>query len=79
MNKVLKLKFMNPEGKTNTITIRNPKLDLSEEVVRVAMNEIFAADAFQLGGITAYARVIGASYYASQANAIFDEKKDIAK
>ncbi len=40
MKKVLKLTFKNSQGKTNVITIANPKEDLTAETVKDSMQKI---------------------------------------
>lgn len=73
MKKVLKLKFKTAEGKTSMITVRYPKEDLSADVVKSAMQKIVDADAFEKDGVKVYAKVVGAEYYTTQADDIFED------
>lgn len=73
MKKVLKLKFKTAEGKTSMITVRYPKEDLSSETVKSAMQKIVDADAFEKDGVKVYAKVVGANYYSTQSDDIFEE------
>lgn len=72
MKKVLKLTFKNSEGGTNVMTIANPQQDLSAETVKVAMQKIVDSKAFAEDGVELYATVVGAHYYTTQSDAVFD-------
>lgn len=72
MKKVLKLTFKNSEGKTNVITISNPKEDLTAETVKDSMQKIADSKAFVQAGVELYASVEGAHYYTTQSDAVFD-------
>ena len=72
--KVLKLTFVNAEGKNTSLSIANPKGDLAEDTVKAAMDEIVAAGAFSKDGVNKFVGVIGAKYYTTQSDAIFSNK-----
>ena len=73
MKKVLKLKFKTAENKDAVITVRYPKEDLSSDVVKAAMQKIVDADSFEKNGVKVYAKVVGANYYSTQSDDIFEE------
>ncbi|MGZ7895701.1 DUF2922 domain-containing protein (plasmid) [Lactobacillus crispatus] len=73
MKKVLKLKFKTAENKNAVITVRYPKEDLSSDVVKAAMQKIVDADSFEKNGVKVYAKVVGANYYSTQSDDIFEE------
>ena len=73
MKKVLKLKFKTAENKNAVITVRYPKEDLSADVVKAAMQKIVDADSFEKNGVKVYAKVVGANYYSTQSDDIFEE------
>ena len=73
MKKVLKLKFKTAENKNAVITVRYPKEDLSSDVVKAAMQKIVDADSFEKNGVKGYAKVVGANYYSTQSDDIFEE------
>ena len=72
MKKVLKLKFKDENGKTTVISIANPKLDLSLDVVKASMQKIVDAGNFNKDGVRLYASVAGSQYYTTQSDDIFD-------
>jgi len=47
MAKTLKLIFNNDEGKTRTISITNPKNEVSQDEARMAMETIVTSGAFE--------------------------------
>ena len=49
MAKVLELIFMNNEGRRKTISIANPKSNVSAEEAKTAMEAVIAADVFATG------------------------------
>ena len=73
MKKVLKLKFKTAENENAVITVRYPKEDLSSDVVKAAMQKIVDADSFEKNGVKVYAKVVGANYYSTQSDDIFEE------
>ena len=73
MKKVLKLKFKTAENKNAVITVRYPKEDLSSDVVKAAMQKIVDADSFEKNGVKVYAKVVGANYYSTQSDDIFEQ------
>ena len=73
MKKVLKLKFKTAENKNAVITVRYPKEDLSSDVVKAAMQKIVDAYSFEKNGVKVYAKVVGANYYSTQSDDIFEE------
>lgn len=73
MKKVLKLKFKTAENKNAVITVRYPKENLSSDVVKAAMQKIVDADSFEKNGVKVYAKVVGANYYSTQSDDIFEE------
>ena len=73
MKKVLKLRFTGDDGKTNMITINNPKANLEAGVVKSAMQKIVDSNIFEKSGIGLYSKVLGAHYYTTQADDIFND------
>lgn len=73
MKKVLKLKFKTAENKNAVITVRYPKEGLSSDVVKAAMQKIVDAAAFEKDGVNIYHKIVGANYYSTQADDIFEE------
>ncbi|MDF7639986.1 DUF2922 domain-containing protein [Lactobacillus sp. ESL0791] len=70
--KVLKLVFANSHNTNKTITISNPKDGLDEATVKAAMDKIAAAKAFGLGEVVIYNSVVGAKYYTTATDNIFN-------
>ena len=64
------------EGKTSMITVRYPKEDLSADVVKSAMQKIVDAAAFEKDGVAIYAKVVGAEYYTTQTDDIFEDNAE---
>ena len=76
MKKVLKLKFKTAENKPSMITVRYPKENLAADVVKAAMQKIVDADSFEKNGVKVYAKVVGAEYYTTQTDDIFEDKAE---
>lgn len=49
MAKVLELIFLNNEGKSKTISVANPKSDVTLEEAKKAMEAVITADVFATG------------------------------
>lgn len=58
------------------ITVRYPKENLAANVVKAAMQKIVDAAAFEKDGVAIYAKVVGAEYYTTQADDIFEDKAE---
>lgn len=50
MAKTLQLNFNTASGKKVTMTVDEPRADLTEQSVEAAMQEIIASDVFELNG-----------------------------
>ncbi len=50
MAKTLQLNFITASGKKVTLTVDEPRLDLTPQSIEVAMQEIIATDVFELNG-----------------------------
>lgn len=69
--KVLKLVFKNSKGKKSNLTLQNPKDNLDEATVKVAMESIVKSNVFEKEEVNMYASVVGAKYYTTQSDDIF--------
>lgn len=58
----LELQFASEEGKTRTLSVSQPALDLDPTLVEEAMNNIAAQGLFEQEGIKMYDKVRGARY-----------------
>lgn len=72
MEQTLELLFLNEEGKSRKLSIRNPQENLSEEIVREAMDTIIAQDMFENEGISLYSQIKGARYVARTVTDVFE-------
>lgn len=50
MRTFLRLKFVDAEGKTKSILVRDPRSNLTEALIGAAMNAIIASDVFGYTG-----------------------------
>lgn len=74
MSKQLELKFLSSEGKTKTITVNEPKADLTVEQIQLEMDEIVAASLFDDEGVNPYTSVKSARYVTRTVEDIFDNQ-----
>lgn len=58
----LELQFASEEGKTRTLSVSQPALDLDPTLVEEAMNNIAAQGLFEQEGIKMYDKARGARY-----------------
>lgn len=70
--RVLKLTFKNSKGKKSNLTIQKPKEGLDEATVKAAMGEIVKANIFEKEEIALYSDIVGAKYYTTQSDDIFN-------
>ncbi len=70
----LRLTFQNGEGKTQVLSISNPKKGLEAAAVKAAMQKIVDAKAFQTkAGDEKFVKVVSAKYYTTNSNVMFDD------
>lgn len=60
--KTLKLTFINSQNKKTSLTMPDAAVDLNEEEVRQAMDEIANANAFKRKGVDLYTQTHSAEY-----------------
>lgn len=68
----LELKFATEEGKSRTINVNQPALDLEPALVQEAMETIARQGIFEQDGIQLYNQVKGARYVTRSVNDIFE-------
>ena len=73
-NVKLELQFATEEGKTRTLSINEPALDLDPETVQAAMDTIAAQNIFEQEGIQIYNQVKGARYVTRSVDEIFQSE-----
>lgn len=73
MNKTLELKFLDAEGKSKTLTIREPKENLDETTIRQSMQSILEQALFAREGIQQYVQIHSARYVDRQISTLFDD------
>lgn len=74
MKHSLELKFLTSQGRTSTLTINDPKPDLTEEEVRQAMQAIQAEQMFVKDGVSLYHELQSAHYVSRQVVDVFNDK-----
>ncbi|MBM6615910.1 DUF2922 domain-containing protein [Desemzia sp. RIT804] len=62
MTKTLELKFSTSAGKTKTMSVKDPILDLSPTVAKQAMDKIINLNIFEVDGVNPYAGRLSARY-----------------
>ncbi|MFL2100854.1 DUF2922 domain-containing protein [Desemzia sp. FAM 23991] len=62
MTKTLELKFSTSAGKTKTMSVKDPILDLSPETAQQAMDKIIHLNMFDIDGVNPYAGRLSARY-----------------
>ncbi|MER2173316.1 MAG: DUF2922 domain-containing protein [Carnobacterium sp.] len=72
MAKSLELRFVTSLGKTKTMSVKDPILNLTTEKAQQAMNSIISLNMFQIDGSNPYATVAGARYVERVVNDIFE-------
>lgn len=73
-NVKLELQFATEEGKTRTLSINEPALDLDPETVQAAMDTIAAQNIFEQEGIQIYNQVKGARYVTRSVDEVFQNE-----
>lgn len=73
MEQTLELLFLNEEGKSRKLSIRNPEEGLTEGIIREAMETIINQNMFEQDGVSLYSEVKGARYIARTVTDIFEE------
>lgn len=68
----LELRFGTSEGKTQTLSVNQPALDLEPSAVQNAMEAIAAQGIFENDGIELYKDVKSARYVTRSTNEVFD-------
>lgn len=68
----LELRFGTSEGKTRTLSVNQPALDLEPSAVQNAMEAIAAQGIFENDGIELYKDVKSARYVTRSTNEVFD-------
>lgn len=72
MAKTLELKFATSAGKTKTLSVKDPILNLSAEVAQQAMGNISDLNMFQIEGINPYVSGLSARYIERLVTDIFE-------
>lgn len=75
MSKSLELKFLDTEGKTKTLTIREPEANLDEAAIRQVMDDIVAQQLFENEGNQLYVQVKSARYVERLVTDVFDDTR----
>lgn len=70
----LELQFATEEGKSRSMSINEPALDLEPEVVQAAMETIAAQNIFEQEGVQIYNQVKGARYVTRSVDEIFESE-----
>lgn len=73
-NVKLELQFATEEGKTRTLSINEPALDLDPQTVQAAMDTIAAQNIFEQEGIQIYNQVKGARYVTRSVDEVFQSE-----
>lgn len=58
----LELKFRTADGKSRSLSLRNPASDLTAAEIQPAMDAIIGLDAFEIDGVNIYAATDSARY-----------------
>lgn len=74
MTKTLELKFSTSAGKTKTMSVKDPILDLSPVVAQQAMDKIINLNLFEVDGVNPYAGRLSARYVERILTDIFETK-----
>lgn len=72
MAKSLELRFGTSLGKSKSMSVKDPILNLSTEKAQAAMNSIISLNMFQIEGTNPYATVVGARYVERVVDDIFE-------
>lgn len=72
MAKTLELKFGTSAGKTKTLSVNDPILDLSPETTQQAMSNIINLNMFDVEGINPYVSQLSARYVERVITDIFE-------
>lgn len=72
MAKSLELRFVTSLGKSKTMSVKDPILNLTTEQAQQAMNSIISLNMFQIEGVNPYATVAGARYVERVVDDIFE-------
>ena len=70
----LELQFATEEGKSRSMSINAPALNLEPEVVQAAMDSIAAQNIFEQEGVKIYNQVKGARYVTRSVDEIFESE-----
>ena len=70
----LELQFTTEEGKSRSMSINAPALNLEPEVVQAAMDSIAAQNIFEQEGVKIYNQVKGARYVTRSVDEIFESE-----
>ena len=68
----LELQFATEEGKSRTLSVNQPAMDLDQATVEAAMEAIAAQNLFEYEGIQLYNQVKGARYVTRTVNDVFE-------
>lgn len=68
----LELQFATEEGKSRTLTVNQPAMDLDSAAVEAAMTAIAAQGIFEYEGIQLYNQVKGARYVTRSVDPVFE-------
>ncbi|WP_256864637.1 DUF2922 domain-containing protein [Marinilactibacillus piezotolerans] len=72
MSTKLELRFKTGEGKSKTIGINQPVLDIDQETVEAAMQKIIDQNLFEKEGVNLFASVRGARYVTRTVADVFE-------
>lgn len=72
MAKTLELKFSTSAGKTKTMSVKEPILNLTSENTQQAMDKIIALNLFEIDGMNPYAEKVSARYVERVLTPIFE-------
>lgn len=70
----LDLQFLTSADKKRTLAIKNPKLNLSQEIVEGAMDQIVVQSMFEKEGELLYNKVRGARYVTRTIDKLFENE-----
>lgn len=71
----LECRFMNEEGKSSTLSVNQPAMDLEPAVIQEAMETIVAQGIFKNKGFQLYQEVKGARYVTRTVDNLFEVKQ----
>ncbi|WP_188204471.1 DUF2922 domain-containing protein [Desemzia incerta] len=72
MAKTLELKFGTSIGKTKTMSVKDPLLDVSSAVAQKAMADIIQLNMFEIEGVNPYSTSLSARYVERLVTDIFE-------